>query len=72
MVLRRLLMALLTVRWRHEALGATVVCACFPVGAMTPLWRNPRLRLLPSWRHEALGATLICACFPAGAMTPWA
>ena len=40
---------------RHEALGATAICACFPAGAMRPLWRNPRLRLLPGWRHEALG-----------------
>ena len=41
--------------WRHEALGATAICACFPVGAMRPLWGNPHLRLLPGRCHEALG-----------------
>ena len=36
-------------------LGATIVCACFPAGAMRPLWRDRHLRLLPGRRHEALG-----------------
>ena len=37
---------------------------------MRPLWRDPRLRLLPGWCHDALDAIAICACFPAGAMRP--